>query len=307
MSAVRLSVVVCTFNPRRDYLAAVLSALRAQTLPAEDWELVVVDNDSSPPLVAKDLAGGPPGTRLLREPRPGKTEALIRAFGETSGALVVIVDDDNVLAPDYLERALAIQSQWPVLGTWGGSIVARFETPPPAWLEGYLTYLSVRPVARDSWFNGSDPGFYGHMPYGAGLCVRRAVFGEYLRQIESSTLRRGLDRRGTSLASSGDTDLVLCGMDLGLGTGVFPALRLEHLIPAARLTEDYMARMLRAMNHSLVLLAGLRGHPPAADSRLRRAWSLLRAAGRGRREWRFLREAMRGVDEARAVLRRHSG
>ena len=307
MSRVRLSAILCTFNPRRDFLAAVLAALRVQTLPAEDWELVVVDNNSSPPLASEDLAGGPARARLLREPRPGKTEALIRASGETSGELIVIVDDDNVLAPDYLEQALAIQSRWPALGTWGGSIVPRFEAPPPAWLEGYLTYLSVRPVARDHWFNGSEPAFYGHMPYGAGLCARRAVLEEYLRQIESRPLRRGLDRRGTSLASCGDTDLVLCGMDLGLGTGVFQALRLEHLIPAARLTEDYMARMLHAMNHSLVLLAGLRGHPPAGDSRLRRAWSLLRAAGRGRREWRFLREAMRGADEARAALRRHSG
>jgi glycosyltransferase involved in cell wall biosynthesis len=41
-----LSVIVCTHNPRQDYLARALAALRDQTLPTNEWELLVVDNAS---------------------------------------------------------------------------------------------------------------------------------------------------------------------------------------------------------------------------------------------------------------------
>ncbi len=47
----RVSVVIPTHNPREDYLARVLDALRAQTLDQSAWELVVVDNNSKPALV----------------------------------------------------------------------------------------------------------------------------------------------------------------------------------------------------------------------------------------------------------------
>ena len=45
----KLSVIICTFNPRVDYLERALAALRAQTVPANRWELIAVDNNSSAP------------------------------------------------------------------------------------------------------------------------------------------------------------------------------------------------------------------------------------------------------------------
>ena len=48
----RVSVVIPTHNPRMDYLARVIEALKQQTLPCEQWELVIVDNGSEQPLRA---------------------------------------------------------------------------------------------------------------------------------------------------------------------------------------------------------------------------------------------------------------
>ena len=58
MSAPELSVILCTHNPRAAFLAETLAGLRAQTLPPERWELLVVDNASNQPLVP-DLAWHP--------------------------------------------------------------------------------------------------------------------------------------------------------------------------------------------------------------------------------------------------------
>ena len=48
----QLSVIICCHNPRRDYLARVLEALKAQTLSTNNWELLVVDNASEDPVSA---------------------------------------------------------------------------------------------------------------------------------------------------------------------------------------------------------------------------------------------------------------
>ena len=46
----KLSVIICTFNPRRDYLTRVLIALKRQSLPMVQWDLVLIDNASNIPL-----------------------------------------------------------------------------------------------------------------------------------------------------------------------------------------------------------------------------------------------------------------
>ena len=163
---------------------------------------------ASPRLPQTYVPHGHPNVRLIVEPALGKTNAVLRGIAESAGKVIVLVDDDNVVAPDYLEQVVTIAAEWPRLGTWGGSIRADYEVaPPPGWLKNYESYLSVREVVRDCWFSLDVPDVYGLIPYGAGLCVRREVAAEYYREVSGNAIRRRLDRKGTSLVSSGDTDL----------------------------------------------------------------------------------------------------
>jgi hypothetical protein len=45
-----ISVIVCAHNPRAVYLDRVLNALKLQTLPMEQWKLLLIDNASTQPL-----------------------------------------------------------------------------------------------------------------------------------------------------------------------------------------------------------------------------------------------------------------
>ena len=54
--SVRVSVVICTYNPRMDYLERVLEGLSKQSLPVRQWELVVIDNASTCLLYTSDAA-----------------------------------------------------------------------------------------------------------------------------------------------------------------------------------------------------------------------------------------------------------
>lgn len=289
----RIDVILCTRDPRPDYLRATLHALAAQDLPAADWSFALVDNGSRQDpraLVEECLARRP--FEILREPTPGLTPARLRGIAGTRAPLLVLVDDDNVLAPDYLSRVLEIAERHPRLGAWGGQLLPRFEQPPPAWSAPYHALLALRPLERDRWSNLPDLAW---CPWGAGMVVRREVAEAYRTRLAAGGIGAAFDRSPGSLGGSGDLDLALTSLDLGLGHGLFRALKLEHLMPPERLREPYLLRLAEggARTDELLRLArGLASPAPAASARDRlRAWLALPLAPRARR---FARARLRG-------------
>ena len=130
MTAPQLTVVICTHNPRRDYLDATLAAIRAQSLDATSWELLVIDNGSTHPVADKFDVVWHPNARVVREERLGLTHARVRSLRESLGDIILYVDDDNVLAPNYLRTLLAAFDADPQLGAVGGKALPRYEHPP---------------------------------------------------------------------------------------------------------------------------------------------------------------------------------
>lgn len=294
-----ISVILCTHNPRRDYLEKALEGLRRQTLPSTDWELVVVDNASEPALEEEHFAGLGRFARVLREDKLGLTPARLRGIRASEGDILVFVDDDNILDPDYLESAAAIGKANPHLGAWGGQSKPRFEQRPPEWTRRYWGSLVIREITRDTWSN--LPYLHESMPAGAGLCVRRSVAQQYHQLHDRGARPVMLDRAGQNLLSGGDNDLVCCAFDIGLGAGVFESLRLVHLIPPSRLEESYLLNLVEGIAYSIVVLRSFR--PDAYPSTPHRGWQGriadgLRFARMGSRERRFQRALRRG--EARA-------
>jgi len=139
-----VSVVIPTHNPRMDYLARVIDALSVQTLSRDQWELLVVDNASKEMVDGRLDLSWHANARVVREERLGLTFARLRGFAEAKGELIVMVDDDNVLAPDYLETAVRIAEERPMLGAFGGKCLPEFEVEPEPWLEARGKGLGLR-------------------------------------------------------------------------------------------------------------------------------------------------------------------
>jgi glycosyltransferase involved in cell wall biosynthesis len=295
-----LSVVICTHNPRADYFARCLAALRAQSLPTAQWELVVVDNRSTEPLQGRLDLDWHPGAQLVREDTLGLTPARLRGIREASGEVLVFVDDDNVLGPDYLETTLRIAGERPFLGAWSGQCLPSFEQPPAAWTERYWGTLCIRRFETEVWSN--LPRLPDTMPAGAGLCVRRPTAQRYLDLHTAGQRCFQLDRTGDSLISGGDNDLAACACDLGLGMGLIPDLKLEHLIAPERLTADYIERLVEGIEFSSVVLDASRGRPGAPRTRLGRALDRLRVARLRAPHNRILAAAYRGRERAARFL-----
>ena len=180
-----------------------------------------------------------PTARIVRETEPGLTPARLRAIAEVESELIIFVDDDNVLNPSYLCESMLIAQQFPCLGAWGGQLLPEFEVPPAPGLEDLLEGLALREFQQPRWSNYDS----STCPYGAGLCVRASVAGRYAEMAISDLIRRSLDRRDNSLIGGGDLDLAMTSYQLGMGTGLFPQLKLLHLIPKHRVESDYLYKI----------------------------------------------------------------
>jgi glycosyltransferase involved in cell wall biosynthesis len=194
----------------------------------------------------------------------GLTPARLRGITEARGEVLVFVDDDNILVPDYLSNALARFRASPRLAAAGGPVSPEFETPPPAWTAEFLPLLAVHdqgPAPRLA-NGGPSVAWPDFAPVGAGLCLRRAAAELYARALVTDPARLSLDRRGGELTSGGDNDLVFTALHGGWDVGYFPELALTHLIPAGRLAPDYLARLNQGIQRSWVRVLALHGKKP---------------------------------------------
>lgn len=243
-----LTVILPTHNPHAGRLRGTLTGLAAQTLPHEQWELLIIDNASSPPVSLEHFAATAPlHTRLVTEPKPGLSHARRRGFTEARGNFAVLVDDDNVLAPDYLACATALFAAHPRVGALGGKSLPEFETPPPDWATEFFPLLALRDLGPTPIISSGlrPPGatlntYPPCAPIGAGMALRRAAWEAWLRHPSSSTLT---DRCGGALTSGGDNDIVFRVLRAGWEVAYCPELSLTHLIPSDRLSPAYLARL----------------------------------------------------------------
>jgi glycosyltransferase involved in cell wall biosynthesis len=246
------SVIICAHNPRADYFARVLGGLRNQTLPLDKWELLIVDNASRLPLASSwDISWHSTGRHIL-ESELGLSWARRRGIQEARADLIIFVDDDNVLEETYLVEAIKIGQEWRSLGVWGsGSIRGDFEVEPPESLRELRPWLALRELSAPCW---SDlVSCEDAIPWGAGLCVRKEVAIAYTQSFDLSPIQI-TGRRGVSLFCADDREISFVCCSHGLGIGVFPEPKLNHLTPRHRVSRDYFVRLVEAAHVSSFLL-----------------------------------------------------
>lgn len=254
----RINLVICTYNPRRDYLERTIESLKEQDLPKSEWDLLIVDNNSSPALSEWLDLSWHPSARIVTESQQGLTPARLRAIQENSGELMVFSDDDNVLSSDYLSVALHLFSHNELLGCAGGSIIPEFEVEPPKGSERYLMSLALCHIDQMEVSNVHE---INAKPFGAGMVVRQEVATAFRTSVMSDANRYSLGRVGSSLGGCEDIELGFTACDVGFYCGVFPQLKLTHLISEKRLTWAYFRKIRRGSSESYVKLCRVRALP----------------------------------------------
>ncbi|MBR9833833.1 MAG: glycosyltransferase family 2 protein [Alphaproteobacteria bacterium] len=95
-----VSVLLPTYN-RAGLLVETIDSLLAQTRPVD--EILVIDDGSSDDTAARVAAYGAP-VRYIHQPNGGKSSALNLGLAQSTGDLVWICDDDDLLLPQACER-----------------------------------------------------------------------------------------------------------------------------------------------------------------------------------------------------------
>jgi hypothetical protein len=217
-----------------------------------------VDNNS-PPEYSEKLKSicAERGFQYLFEKEPGLVHARICGLRSTFGEVIVWVDDDTVLAPNFLSEVARIAQEKPFLGVWGGNVILELEKSVPDYIRPHLALLTENCIKVEEWSN------YRHcMPVaGAGMCTRRVVGDRYIANFDASPLRKLLGRSANNLFSGEDWDFCQTAPELGLGVGRMPNLSLTHLIPERRTTEAYLLKIAEGHKFSAQIVLAIRGIP----------------------------------------------
>lgn len=276
-----ITVVLPTHDPEMSRLSRTLEGLANQVLSADAWELVVVDNASANAIRLPDKFTSSVRAQVVTEPKLGLTYARRTGVEHARGDLIVLVDDDNVLAPNYLETVGSAFKRLPSVGALGGKSIPEFESPPDPWVMEFLPLLAVRDLGEIEQIS-PDPrqmdakNYPSFAPIGAGMALRRTALATWLAQDPSFFP----DRSGRVLSSAGDNQIVFSVLEGGWRVAYVPQLILTHLIPTTRLDPDYLGRLNRGIQCSWtkVLLAnGVESWPaiPSWTVPLRKAKSFI--------------------------------
>jgi glycosyltransferase involved in cell wall biosynthesis len=237
---VSLDVVVCTYN-NAALLDQALDALAGQEFsPGFDWRILVVNNnctDDTDEVVARRAGHSPVPLTMVGEPEQGLTPARLRGVASTSGDWIAFVDDDCLIASDWIQRAAEFAAAHPDCGGFGGRVVLDWETPP----REYVTRYGWAFAEQD---HGPEPKRVRALA-GAGFVFRRAAL------VESGWAERHFlaDRVGERLISGGDVEMTL---RVGSRDPLWytPTLELRHRIPAQRTTLRYLLGVTRGLGSS---------------------------------------------------------
>ena len=120
-----LSVVVSTYNRAAD-LRRMLDALARSGTEADlRWEVLVADNASSDDTAAvlqEFYAKAPMAVIGLYEPRRGKAYGLNQALGLVRGEVIAFIDDDILVADDWVATVVAHFRTHPASQCIGGRV-----------------------------------------------------------------------------------------------------------------------------------------------------------------------------------------
>jgi glycosyltransferase involved in cell wall biosynthesis len=138
LNMIMISVIIPHLN-QAEALDACLESLRAQTLDARSFEIIVVDNGSR--TLPTEVVERHAGVRLLQERRPGPGPARNTGVAAARGEILAFIDADCRADPNWLASVAATLASSEPLTILGGDV--RIWRSGDERLRGLEAYESV--------------------------------------------------------------------------------------------------------------------------------------------------------------------
>jgi glycosyltransferase involved in cell wall biosynthesis len=237
-----VSIIICCYNSALR-LPETLRHIAMQEVKREiAWEVIVVNNASTDDtsIVAANEWGGyscNADFKVVDQPIPGLSAARKMGVEQATFEYILFCDDDNWLAPDYVQSAFGIMNTNPEIGVLGGQTEVVSEMQLPDWFEDVKGNYAVGKQNTKS----GDITSRGYV-WGAGFVLRKNLLMNFF-ELGLVSLLSG--RKAKELSSGDDTEICQWFIMSGYKLYYDERLRLRHFIPEVRLTQDYFKKMLK--------------------------------------------------------------
>ena len=239
-----ITLIICTYN-REKYIGPLLESIAKNDYPTSDYEIVLVDNNCTDNTrgVCEQFATTHPEItlRYVVETEQGLSAARNKGIKEAKGDIIIYVDDDALVDADYIRIYAEQFAAHPETMAPGGPIEPLYETEEPKWMSPYTKALLT------AWMNYGDkvreyPN--GRYPGGGNAAYRKVVFEKV------GLFNTELGRKGSALLASEEKDIFDKMKAQGMQVLYLPTPVLHHIIPQAKLEEDYFNRLTLQIGRS---------------------------------------------------------
>lgn len=231
-----VSIIIPSYN-RDKMLGITLESFINQDFPRDRYEIIVADNhstDDTKAVVLEWQKKSPVAIKYIYEERQGVHFARNSAAKQANGEILYFTDDDMIAEPDLLSELVKVFKIDPRVGTATGRVLPKWEIQPPDW---------ILQLCYNGWLSIFDS-------LGDGTYIDETDFGVY--SCHQAIRREALFKAGgfnpestyTDYVGDGETGLSIKLKDIGYKFGYNGKSVIHHMIPASRMTQDYLNKRL---------------------------------------------------------------
>lgn len=238
------SFLICTRNSERT-ISEVIGSIVDQDIDLSLIEVIMSDyqsSDSTVSIARNILARYGIKFTLIQCALPGKSPALTLALDAARGQYSIIVDDDNILFPDYIHNARILLKEGKV-GCLGAQGVLDENLQPPEWFSEYQGHFAIGTVSKaKDWV------------WGACALINMAAW----KQLRSRGFKIQLNPERTTqsqpIALGGeDTELSLAIFMIGYVVRFSEKLKFKHKFEQRRMSKEYLIQNTYGCSRSVPL------------------------------------------------------
>lgn len=231
----KFSFLICTRNSAR-VLHEVINSIINQIDDEKDYEIIIADHKStdSTLAVAREIVSKA-NIDLIETPCSvsGKSPALVLGLNVATGDYVIVVDDDNILMPNYILEAKEIVKRDQV-GCVGAMGIIDPALVLPPW---FSTFSGVYAIGLPPLPNSTDT------VWGAAALISKKAWKKLKLSGFNFELNPARESHSSPILIGGEDGELSAAIKM-IGFDVFYSEKLKfiHKFEQSRLTEDYLLK-----------------------------------------------------------------
>lgn len=233
----KISVVICAYN-RADFLFKGLTALNNQTADKKDYEVIIVDNNSTDNTkeVCQKFINDNPELNLtyVVETQQGLSFARNKGIEVCNTKIISYTDDDAITREDFVENIIKAFTNNPDYGALGGKIEPIYENgTEPVWMSKYIFGIVSKVDYGDK-----EMEFTKKFPTGCNMAFRKDIL-------------QNIGGFNTDLVYRGDDKYVFLKLkEENVKILYAPDIFVNHFIEAFRTTPEHIDKVSRTIGAS---------------------------------------------------------